>query len=714
MAEIRIKVGASLDPSLDGVLGKLDSINRRAASAVMAKSRADVAQARAAQEAARLQLAVYKNTQRYIQDGEKARLATKLATLKAETSAMQAAAKVEVESIRSAAKEREKAAREAARLARSSGGVVGASFGGGRGGPNVPYRMGYWSMRNFSATTPTLNAGVRAMGEIARGAGVDFSLGTTVRRAVDLERTATDLANSAYMPDAEGANGARRNPAEIIEAARRAANANAYAPQEALGGLQAFVGKTGDLSLGLQTLDELARLSRATGTSLDDMVSAAADAANQLPDTADKGAKLVAVMRAIAGQGKLGAVEIRDLATQMPKLVASAGMFGGKVEDNIAVLGALAQEARQRGGATSAAGAATSVAGFVNTLNTPARMKAFAAAGINLQGADGKLRNPEEVILEALAKRGNDRAGFKSLFANVQGGRAVEGFRTIYTQAGGGKAGLEAVAAEFDRLKKAAMGDGEVAESHTRAMQTSAAKVQLFENQLDEAGAAMAQRVIPELLKLAPVAVKAVDAIGSLASMAASSPMTAVTAALGASIAKAGVEQTVRIGIERIFAAGAGTPLAVGTMLVAAEAVAIEAALANQKDRTAGQVSADLRAENALARYRAETAGGGPASAATVEELRAAKAAAEQARSRGLGLGETILRGAATTVGAITGNDAALKQTDREAAQRQELTTVIGQLSDVLARIQSDGIHAKLPAGPGGVPGVTPAGRVGP
>src|SRR5574343_684000 len=135
MAEIRIRVGAAVDPSLQGVFRAVEAVNRQATAIVVgqAKARAavEVAQMR---EAARMQRTVYDSTQRFIRDGDKARLAVKLATLKAETSAAQNAAKAEIAALQSVARERDKAAREAARLARSSGGVVGASFGGGRGG----------------------------------------------------------------------------------------------------------------------------------------------------------------------------------------------------------------------------------------------------------------------------------------------------------------------------------------------------------------------------------------------------------------------------------------------------------------------------------------------------------------------------------------------------------------------------------------------------
>ena len=53
-------------------------------------------------------------------------------------------------------------------------------------------------------------------------------------------------------------------------------------------------------------------------------------------------------------QGKLGAVEVKDMAVQMAKLASRATEFGGKSDDTIAALGAIAQEARAKGGAANA------------------------------------------------------------------------------------------------------------------------------------------------------------------------------------------------------------------------------------------------------------------------------------------------------------------------------------------------------------------------
>ena len=59
--------------------------------------------------------------------------------------------------------------------------------------------------------------------------------------------------------------------------ARQVANETGFGANQLMEGLQKFVGKTGDLETGRQVMRDLAKLSKATGTNLEDMVDAAGD-----------------------------------------------------------------------------------------------------------------------------------------------------------------------------------------------------------------------------------------------------------------------------------------------------------------------------------------------------------------------------------------------------------------------------------------------------
>jgi hypothetical protein len=369
------------------------------------------------------------------------------------------------------------------------------------------------------------SAALGVVGEVAAGMGVNTSIGAGVAQGVAMQSRAVDISNSAYMPGQAGPAGQRVDPRILEEEARALGDFARIDPSQALEGLQAFVAKTGDLDTGRQVLKDMAMLAKATGANLNDVVDAAGDVSSNLGDIPDKGKAVQAVMATIAGQGKLGAVEMRDLARQMAKLAANAPKIVGDVGENIAVLGMLAQSARAHGGASSATMAATSAAAFMNTIATPARAAAFKeATGKSFYTKGGQVRDPREIIIDALRAKGTDVTGWKKIFANVAGERAVGGFRNIYASAiNEAKAkpetrhlsadaykdlGEAAVRAEMAKQMNATMKRKEIEESFAASLQTSESKVQAFNNTMNRTSVELQANLMPALQSLAPVMVK--------------------------------------------------------------------------------------------------------------------------------------------------------------------------------------------------------------
>lgn len=411
-------------------------------------------------------------------------------------------------------------------------------------------QTGYWSVRYAARGFQT--AGRFGM-DIARGAGVNLNMGAIIGKAVSMEKRAVDLANSALGTGVAG-NEKRVGAGSLVSQAREIGISSGYDPEKVLEGLQKFVGKTGDLKTARDMMADLARLSSATGSELEDMVDAAGDVANAVGEVPNKGKVVESVMRAIAGQGKVGAVEMKDLAVQMAKLGSAAGAFQGDQAKNVETMGIFAQMARARGGAASATQAATSVAAMVNTFKTPARIAAFKNEGIDVIDKKTKMiRDPFEILKEALTATQGDPERFKKMYANVQGARAVEGFANIYRQAGGGQKGMDAVTKEFDRLKAASMSKAAIDEAHAARMQTSAAKIEVFNAKLTEVGARIAERILPQMEKLGPIVLDAVDGMGKLVAWIAENPLKSAFVLLGASIARAGAETVIRAGIESMI-----------------------------------------------------------------------------------------------------------------------------------------------------------------
>jgi len=337
--------------------------------------------------------------------------------------------------------------------------------------------------------------------------GGGFSVADSVRKATEASGLAADIANSGLIPAGPGVrteNTTKKSTADILGAARGTAVEYGMDTQEALGGLQKFVGVSGDLHMGMQLLPQLAQLARATGSSLEDVAAAAGNVAMNLGDVDKDGSKTMAVLRGVAAQGKLGAVEMRDLASQMAKLTAAAGQFSGDEVQNILMMGVLAQEARGKGGAASPQMAATAVAGFVNTLKTPARIAQFKERGIDVFDPTTKLlKDPRQIILQSLEKTQGDPEAMKKMFANVMGERAVTGFANIYRkgeaeQKGSGKAKVEA---EFARLS-GVMTSQDVARAASDRMRESDAQMAKVMAEFDRA---VAEKLVPKLLDMVPV-----------------------------------------------------------------------------------------------------------------------------------------------------------------------------------------------------------------
>jgi hypothetical protein len=306
----------------------------------------------------------------------------------------------------------------------------------------------------------------------------------------------------------------------------------------------------------------MAVISGATNSNFEDIMSAAANASTNLEPGVDKAKRLGAIMRVIAGQGKLGAVEMKDMSKYMAIIAAAAPGFEGDVGSNIVKLGALAQIARQTGGAASPVEAVRAVGGFANTLQKSARVKAFAKAGVDVFTNDKHttFKDPFELIREALTKTGGKKDAMNALFANVIGAKAVTGLTNRFNQAGGGAEGLKAVDSYIQTfMKGAALSEDELKESNKRRMESDAAKAQKFQESLDAVIAKMLSGVIPAFERLEPKVLELVESFSRVVTWASENPGRAIALAVGVSIARAGLESTLRHGIESVFKGLSGT-----------------------------------------------------------------------------------------------------------------------------------------------------------
>lgn len=475
-----------------------------------------------------------------------------------------------------------------------------------------------------SRVRDAVSRGVGFAGDVARGAGVSFDTGSMVRDFVTRQRMAVDLSNASFQEGGKGQAGIRQSPAQLMAEAAGIAQDTALDPTKVMEGLQKFVGKTGDLQGARDSLRELAILSQATGTDISNMVDAAGDAFANLGDSfktgEDKARAVVDVMKALSGQGKMGAVEIKDMAVQMAGLASIAGSFEGDRAQNMALLGAIAQEARQRGGAKSASQAVGSVQSLMGTFGKKARLKELEAKGVDVftDSSKTQVKDIQSIIVSAISKTRGSIPQMNKLFMDVQAQRAVRGFASVYSEkyaeakavkgTSDEEANKKAVAAvneEFRRLKGATMKNEEIQASFAAKMETAEAKAQKFQNQLQTITDAMATKLLPELERIGPDVARAFGKMTDMASWAVRNPYQAAGAVAGVAVLKAGTEavlsKAVEAGMGKVMAAGLGSMMGMGALSITAAAVTLYAMhelnqIDKEKKKTAGETTDEMLA----------------------------------------------------------------------------------------------------------------------
>lgn len=410
-----------------------------------------------------------------------------------------------------------------------------------------------------------VSKGVGFASQVAQGAGVNFDVGSLVGKHVALEKQATDITSSGYLEGDKGAAGKRQDPKAVIAEARAAADAAAISTDTAMDGLQRFVGKSTDLETGRAILTSMAIQSKATASNMSDVMDAAGEVAVKLGDVPDKAKAVQSVMAVIAKQGKLGAVEMRSMASSIAVMIGPANKFAEGTEKAMNELGAAFQITKKFGGVKGPAQAATAVASFAADLTSKSGLKALQKSGIGLDTifADKghtKLNNLDKLLPALLNKSGGDLTNIAKEMPNKRSGAVLNAFAQIWNDAEKAKKGSggEAVKKTFTEYG-GEMSAKDTKDSLAAAMDTTESKVQLFNNQLERIASTSAEKLLPALEKLGPSLIRLAETVGDVATWVAENPKTAIAAALAASLAKAGLEAALSSGIAAILARVAGS-----------------------------------------------------------------------------------------------------------------------------------------------------------
>lgn len=534
------------------------------------------------------------------------------------------------------------------------------------------------------------SAGLSTAGRAAQAAagtfaelGGGFSISDAVQREVGLHRVAGTIAASTITPEGQKPIATQ----DIVSRVRAIGIQNAVDPEDVAKAVGKFKDLTGDTAKALEMMPELAKLATAFGVNLDELAENAGNIKMALGDDATN-ADVMKVLRVQTRQGGIGAVEMKDLAKFGGRLAAGSGLFEGDRKKNIISLSSFAQVARQYGGATTAAEATLAAQRFATDLQNKAGF--FKSMGIDVKGANGAMRDPNELLIEAIRKTGGDVTKLGNLGAEDKGQafgergvRVMTGMADIYRKAGGGKKGEEAIRAKMAEFGKD-ISQGEIDQRAATRLQDADKKL---EQAMIELRGAVGSQLLPEFIKLVPVLKEAIPYITKfmqkmvdLAKWAEENPFKGLAAilmvAMGKEVAAAGIGKATAAALSTSIGASAGVIGAAAAVAIAAGIAAMEAEFAaidqarNKSIGTSSAVFAEAKGIEGRIQRGEQTSG-------DVERLKVLKASMgqqveqERANVNKKGWTEAIVGGAGGLVSKDVEEANKQSQKDREERLRQ-------------------------------------------
>lgn len=418
-----------------------------------------------------------------------------------------------------------------------------------------------------------LVSSVGAFGTMAAGIGGGLMAASAFRGMTAKDKAARALANQAF--NTSGSNGATREELrqDILNTSKPVALASGTPQAEVIGGMRQFMSKAGDINAAKQIAPFLADIADASETDLKDAGEAAgqvfmsAIAQGLSGEDALKATKdIIAVM---GGQAKEGAIELKDMAAQAGKLMSAAGQFKGDAADLANTMGAVGQMAIA-GGASSPEEAMTALMRLPDDIVKASGPRgAFKKAGINVFTDKTKtaLRDPAELIMEAVSKTGGDLTKLKDMFG-LRSKKAVDPFRKAFVEAGGGDKGNQAMRDMFSRFTSLKMSSDEIGASAAFAREGTGKRFARIKERLDQklgpAVMRVIERMIPALEKMIPHLEKAGDVLARFIEWFSENPLTGIGAIISATVVAEIAKAAIGSAITSALTAAMSGPLVAG------------------------------------------------------------------------------------------------------------------------------------------------------
>ena len=412
----------------------------------------------------------------------------------------------------------------------------------------------------------------RGVGRFAAGSiGIlgSFAAAGAVRNAMGAERQAAVLASKAYQTPGEKRS-REQIQRDVLRQSSELGVKSGLGKEGIISGLDKFVAISGNLRAAQSLAPFLADITDATGADMSDvgrtggqvmqaMMARGVNETAALEQTKN-------ILASMAGQAKVGSIEFADLATQMGKVMSATAAFDGDLDDLSSTMGAISQLAIA-GAASSPEEAMTAILRFRDDMVKNASR--FEKQGIDVFADEGrtKLRAPEQVIADVMKATQGDLTKASNLFG-IRAMKAFSPFQNIYTEAGGGDAGMQAIDDLLSRIKGASMSQGEITESASFMRQTSSKQfdrvIAEFNKSVGEELLPVVTDLIPEFTKLVPLAADAAKWLGRLVQELQRNPLQTIgkiiAAKVALDIATAGIGKAVSAALVRSVAGSSAMP----------------------------------------------------------------------------------------------------------------------------------------------------------
>lgn len=376
-------------------------------------------------------------------------------------------------------------------------------------------------VRNVAGGSMRAASGI--LGRVGRGlldVGGGFTLTQAAQREVALRGQAATLASSS-----EG----NLSGGFLLTKAREVAIQQGMDPESVLRGYDEIKKLTGNVGMAVDIMPELAKLATAYGADVGELGGLAGNVLAANPKIAKK--DLLRQLGIFTQQGVVGGVEIGDFARYGSRITAGAGLFGGNKEDNEVVLGGMAQIARQRGGAASAAEATLAAQRFATDVQK--KSDTLKLMGIDVRDGKGTLRNAEDLSIEMLRKTNGDVTQLRKTGLGERGIRVLTGVADIYRNAGGGQRGEQAVRDEYAKYKRVLSQNEVDARNKARLAEVDIQLKNAMEQLQREVGSKLMPimpKLIQQLIKLTPQFVRLLDGLIRITDWALDNPFAGFAA----------------------------------------------------------------------------------------------------------------------------------------------------------------------------------------